>query len=103
MPSAVDFLPSHIRPLMNLVTSGLLYTGSGSTSRLSTTLLLGISLWVLGPGCEVSGGGGRVRSPAPQTRNLTLPYFFPPLAPPLAAPAAAPPFGRLAPYFERPC
>src|SRR5215210_7943247 len=29
--------------------------------------------------------------------------YFLPLAPPLAAPAAAPPFGRLAPYFERPC
>src|SRR5947209_15012584 len=44
MPSAVDFLPSHIRPLMNFVTSGLLYTGWASTSRLSTTLLLGIIL-----------------------------------------------------------
>src|SRR5215213_9936458 len=37
------------------------------------------------------------------SRSSVWSYRLPPLAPPLAAPAATPPFGRLAPYFERPC
>src|SRR5512135_1835441 len=42
MFSAVDFLPSLMIAAMNLLTTLLLYFGSGSTSLFSATLLLGI-------------------------------------------------------------
>src|SRR5262245_33617544 len=89
MPSAVDFLPSHIIVLMNLATSGLLYTGSGKISRFGTSLLLGIfDSWF-----AISDSK---RKQSAEIRD----YFF---LPPLAPGAAAPSFGRFAPYFERPC
>src|SRR5262245_13328779 len=92
MPSAVDFLPSHIIVLMNLATSGLLYTGSGKISRFGTSLLLGI---------YVPGSRSQSRSlKGVEIDDYSFDYFF---LPPLAAPAAAPSFGRFAPYFERPC
>jgi hypothetical protein len=55
MLSATDFLPSHINELMNRVTIVELYRGSGRTSRLAATLLLGIKISVSGFQFLVSG------------------------------------------------
>src|SRR5215471_7821969 len=72
MPSATDFLPSHINELMNLVTIVELYRGSGRTSRLAATLLLGIDFSDLG--FVVSGYGLwlllRTRTQEPEATNL---------------------------------
>src|SRR4030095_2411719 len=107
MLSATDFLPSHINELMNRVTIVELYRGSGRTSRLAATLLLGIKLSVSGCQFLVSGfwfwfsvflkssKGATAKKTGNQkleTRNQKpFFYFF----------AGAASLGRFAPYFER--
>src|SRR5690606_14050049 len=86
MRSATDFLPLTMTWFMNLARVTLPNLGSGSTSRLAATRLLGMLLHSSLQGYPGTGGSSPARpySVLTETANQLLAAF-----------------GRLAPYLER--